>query len=217
MEPAANNIASTMTLSQAITQRRTVKQFDPEHQLSAAEFDTLLHHASLAPTSFNIQHWRFVRISDRALRAEMCRAAWNQEQVVQASELLVITADIKAWEKSPERYWRNADADTQSMVVGMLGDFYRDREWLQRDEAIRSAAFAAQNLMLSARAMGYDSCPMIGFEQDAVAQLINLPADHLVVMLLAIGKAAADPAPRAGQLTLAELVLNNGFPAATSI
>ena len=64
--------------------------------------------------------------------------------------------------------------------------------------------------------MGYDSCPMIGFEPDAVAQLINLPADHLVVMLLAIGKAAAEPAPRAGQLALAELVLNNHFPAASS-
>lgn len=206
-----------MELSQVITQRRSVKQFDPAHQLSAEEFETLISQAALAPTSFNLQHWRFVRISDPALRANICSAAWDQVQVVQASELLVITADIKAWEKNPERYWRNADTDTQSMVVTMLTEFYQGRECLQRDEAIRSAAFAAQNLMLSAKDMGYDSCPMIGFEQDAVAQLINLPADHLVVMLLAIGKAAADPAPRAGQLTLAELVLNNRFPAATSI
>lgn len=200
-----------MVLGQVITQRRTVKQFDPEHQLSKEEFETLLHHAMLAPTSFNLQHWRFVRISDRALRADICRAAWDQIQVLQASELLVVTADSKAWEKSPERYWRNTDADTQAMVVGMLTEFYQGREWLQRDEAIRSAAFAAQNIMLSARAMGYDSCPMIGFDQKAVAKLINLPADHVVVMLLAIGKAAVEPAPRAGQLPMAEVLINNYF------
>jgi nitroreductase len=95
----------------------------------------------LAPTSFNIQHWRFVRISDPQLRADICRAAWGQTQVVQASELLVVTADTMAWDKSPERYWRNTDADTQAMVVGMLTEFYQGREWMQRDEAIRSAAF----------------------------------------------------------------------------
>jgi len=200
-----------MELSQVITQRRTVKQFDPAHQLSAKEFETLISQAVLAPTSFNLQHWRFVRISDPALRADICSAAWDQVQVVQASELLVITADIKAWEKSPKRYWQNADTETQAMVVTMLTEFYQGREWIQRDEAIRSAAFAAQNLMLSAKNMGYDSCPMIGFDADAVGALIKLPADHLIVMLLAIGKAAAEPAPRAGQLSLSDVLIDNRF------
>ena len=200
-----------MDLSQVITQRRSVKQFDPDHQLSAEEFATLVGQAVLAPTSFNIQHWRFVRISDPVLRANICSAAWDQVQIVQASELLVICADTKAWEKSPERYWHNTDAETQALVVGMLTEFYQGREWLQRDEAIRSGAFAAQNIMLTAKAMGYDSCPLIGFDQDEVAKLIHLPADHLVVMLLAIGKAAAEPAPRAGQLPMTELLVDNRF------
>lgn len=200
-----------MDLYQAISQRRSVKHFDPDHQLSAEEFDLLLHQASLAPTSFNIQHWRFVRIADPALRRDICAAAWDQVQVVEASELLVITADIKAWEKAPGRYWRNTDAQTQELVVNMLTEFYQGRDELQRDEAIRSGAFAAQNVMLAAKAMGYDSCPLIGFDQEAVATLINLPTDHLVVMLLAIGKGVAAPAPRAGQLALAELLVTNRF------
>ena len=201
-----------MELHQAIAQRRTVKQFDPHHRLSEEEFETLINQAMLAPTSFNLQHWRFVRKEDSTLRADMCTAAWGQVQVEQASELLVITADIKAWEKSPARYWQNVDAETRSMVVDMLTEFYRGRESLQRDEAIRSAAFAAQNLMLSARAMGYDSCPMIGFDADAVGQLIKLPADHLIVMLLAIGKAAAQPQARGGQLARQDVLLSNRFP-----
>ena len=59
--------------------------------------------------------------------------------------------------------------------------------------------------------MGYDSCLMIGFDPDTVAQLIHLPADHLVVMLLAIGRAAAEPPPRGGQLSIDELLINNRF------
>lgn len=59
--------------------------------------------------------------------------------------------------------------------------------------------------------MGYDFCPMIGFDPDAVAQLIHLPADHLIVMLLAIGRAAAEPAPRGGQLPIDELLIDNRF------
>ena len=65
--------------------------------------------------------------------------------------------------------------------------------------------------MLAARAMGYDSCPMDGFDFDAVARLINLPDDHLITMMVAIGKATQAPWPKPGQLPLAEVVVNNRF------
>ena len=58
--------------------------------------------------------------------------------------------------------------------------FHEGREWLQRDEAQRSIGMAMQTLMLAAKAIGYDSCPMIGFDIDKVAELINLPSDYVV-------------------------------------
>ncbi|BFM13202.1 nitroreductase family protein [Simiduia litorea] len=202
-----------MVLQQLIQQRRSVKQFEPSYTLSNTEITQLLEDAIHAPTSFNLQHWRFVRISDPALRKAIRAVAWDQAQVTDASELFVIAADVKAWEREPERYWASADSEKRSILLGMIDEFYRGREWIQRDEAIRSGAFAAQNMMLSAKSLGLDSCPMIGFNQEAVAKLINLPADHVIVMMVAVGKAAGDAWPRGGQLPLSELVFDNQFSA----
>ncbi len=200
-----------MLLQQAITDRRSVKHYDPDHRLSDADVETLVNNAILAPSSFNIQHWRFVRVTDTDLRRELRTHAWDQAQVTDASELFVITADVNAWQKQPERYWRHTDADTQNTIVGMLTDFYQGREWIQRDEAIRSGAFAAQNLMLSAKAMGLDSCPMIGFDQEKVSELIRLPEDHVIVMMVAVGLAKTPARPRGGQLSVTEVMVKNRF------
>lgn len=197
----------------AIQNRRSVKQFDSEARLSDTEVKTLFEAARLAPTSFNIQHWRFVHVTDRQLRTELQAAAWGQSQVTDASELIVICADVQAWQKAPERYWQETDPAQRDRIVTMLGNFYRGREWLQRDEAIRSGALAAQNLMLTAQALGYDACPMIGFDFDQVAKLIQLPEDHVLVMMLAIGKAKAPAWPRSGALAEDEVVIKNRFVA----
>ncbi|HBD10808.1 MAG TPA: nitroreductase family protein, partial [Porticoccaceae bacterium] len=186
--------------------------FDSSHVMPVAMVKKLFSSVILSPTSFNIQHWRFVRIRDAELRKQIHPLAMDQIQVLEASELLAITADVQAWQKHPERYWRNADTETRKILVDLLLDFYRGREWMQRDEAIRSGAFAAQNLMLAAKAMGYDSCPMIGFDQEGVARLINLPEDHVIVMLLAIGKAIAPAQPRGGQIEVSEILITDRFP-----
>jgi len=202
---------STMETLTAIQRRRAVKQFDPETRLRPTEIATLFEAARLAPTSFNIQHWRFVHVTEPALRAQLRAAAWDQAQVTEASELIVICSDVQAWQKAPERYWREAEPAQRERIVAMLGDFYRDRDWLQRDEAIRSGALAAQTLMLAAQELGYDACPMIGFDFNQVAELIRLPADHVIVMMVAIGKAKAPAWARGGQLAQDEVVIANRF------
>ena len=160
----------------AIYQRRAVKQFDPEHRLSPEEEARLLEAAIQAPTSFNIQHWRFVIVRDPELRQRMRRQFGNdQAQMTDASLLVIVTADVKAWQKDPQRYWRNAPPQVADLLVNWMGPFHEGREWLQRDEAQRSIGMAMQTIMLAAKAMGYDSCPMIGFDIDKVAELINLP------------------------------------------
>lgn len=93
----------------------------------------------------------------------------------------------------------------------MIHDFYHGKEQLQRDEALRSVGILAQTTMLAAKAMGYDSCPMIGFDADKVAELVNLPEDHLVGMMLSIGKATEAAWPKGGQLPLNEILVQNQF------
>ena len=196
----------------AIEQRRAVKAFDPDHRLTAEEERKLLHAAIQAPTSFNIQHWRFVILRDPELRRRIRTEFGNdQAQMTDASLLVLMTADVKAWAKDPGRYWKNAPQEVADLLVGWMGPFHEGREWLQRDEAQRSIGMAMQTLMLAAKAMGYDSCPMIGFDIDKVAELIDLPDDHVMGPMVAIGKGTRKTWPKPGQLSLDEIVFENGF------
>jgi nitroreductase len=200
-----------MDTFEAINTRRSIRHFDPSHRFTPAELDQLVTLAMQTPSSFNIQHWPLVNVTDPALRQQIRAAAWDQAQVTEASLLFVITADVKAWAKNPARYFRNAPKEASDMLVPMIGPFYEGKEQLQRDEALRSVGFVAQTLMLAARAMGYDSSPMIGYDPEAVAKLIKLPDDHLVGMLLAIGKATKPAFAKPGYIEKSEMLIENRF------
>ena len=200
-----------MNTFEAITQRRAVKQFDPNHQMSKAEIEQLFSLAILSPTAFNIQNWRFVLVQNPELRNSIRSVSWNQAQVTDASLLVILCADIKSWEKEPGRYWRNASQETQDFLIPAIDNYYRGLEQVQRDEAMRSCGMAAQTLMLTAKAMGYDSCPMDGFDFAAVGNLINVPEDHVIALFVAIGKALSPAHPRGGQLALSEVLIYDKF------
>lgn len=197
----------------AIYARRAVKHFDPDHQLSEDEITRLLEATIQAPTSFNIQHWRFVLVRDPQLRAQIRAAGNDQAQMTDASLLVLLTADVKAWTKDPGRYWVNAPQEVADLLVNWMGPFHEGKEQLQRDEAQRSIGMAMQTLMLAAKAMGYDSCPMIGFDHEAVAGLVNLPEDHCIGPMVAIGKGTKAAWPKPGQLALSEVTITDRFPA----
>lgn len=171
----------------------------------------LLESAILSPTSFNMQNWRFVWVRDADKRQAIRAAAWNQAQVTDASALLVLCADLNAHAREPQRYWQEAPQPVREMIVPMIGKFYTDQPQLQRDEAMRSIGIASQTIMLAARAMGYDSNPMIGFDPKVVAEVIGLPDDHVIGLMLAIGKAVKPAMPRGGQLPLTEVLVVDSF------
>jgi nitroreductase len=194
---------------EAIRSRRAVKHYDPEHRMSDDEIERLLDLAIQSPTSFNIQNWRFVVARDPDLRRDLRAAAWDQAQVTDASIFIILCADLRAWDREPERYWREAPKAAQDMLVPMIRPFYEGKEQLQRDEAMRSCGLAGQTIMLAAKAMGYDSCPMIGFDPVKVAELIGLPEDHVIGFVIAVGKAVKPAWPKPGQLPLSEVVIHD--------
>jgi nitroreductase len=200
-----------MNVTEAIVKRRSVKAYDPHHKLTDEEIAKLISLAMLSPTAFNIQNWRFVVVTEPALRRQIRAVSWDQAQVEEASLLIVLTADLKSWAKEPARYWENASKPVQDFLVPAIGQYYDGHEQVQRDEAMRSCGMAAMTLMLAAKEMGYDTCPMDGFDFDAVAKLLNLPADHIPTMFVAVGKAAKEAWPRGGQLTMDEVVIKNKF------
>lgn len=200
-----------MQVSEAVQARRSVKWYDAEHRMPEETFRILMEHAILTPTAFNIQNWRFVRITDPEQRKSIRAVAWDQAQVTDASELLVLCFDNKAWSRRPERYWRNASQEVQNFLLPALAEYYRDKPQTERDEGMRSCGLVGQTIMLMAKELGYDSCPMDGFDYEAVARIINLPKDYDIAFMVAIGKAVKDAWPRPGQLPLDEVLIENRF------
>ncbi len=187
-----------METKEAIRARRAVKHFDPEHQMTEEEITELLSLAVLSPTAFNIQNWRFVVVRDTELRQKIRAVAWDQAQVTDTSLFIVLCADLKSWEKQPDRYWKNAPKEIQDFMLPAIDSYYR-------------GGIVAQTLMLTAKSLGYDSCPMDGFDFDEVAKLIKLPEDHVIAMFVAIGKGTKEAWPRPGQLSLDDVVIAETF------
>ena len=126
----------------AVYKRRAVKHFDSTHRLTEAEERKLLEATIQAPTSFNIQHWRFVILRDPELRARIRKEYGNdQAQMTDASLLVLFTADTKAWQKNPERYWANAPKEVSDLLVNWMGPFTPFVKWT--DYRKRSSARAS--------------------------------------------------------------------------
>lgn len=200
-----------MTAIEAIESRRSVKLYDPNHRMTEAEVARLVQLAKLAPSSFNMQNYRFVLVRDPELRKQIRSVAWDQAQVTDASLLVILCADLSAHAKNPQRYWSHAPKEVQDILVPALTPFYEGKPQLIRDEAMRSTGLAGMTLMLAARGLGYDSCPMVGFEAEAVANLINLPADYALSFMIAIGKQAKPVWPRGERLPDSEVVIEDRF------
>ena len=116
-----------------------------------------------------------------------------------------------AWNKEPGRYWKDAPKPVQDYLVPTIQQYYEGKTEVQRDEAMRSCGMAAMNLMLTAKSIGYDTCPMDGFDFDKVGDLLNLPSDHTPAMFVCVGKSIKEAMPRGGQLLLNEVFIRNQF------
>lgn len=200
-----------MNVLDAIQTRRAIKKFDPQYVMPEEEIHQLLSLALQSPTAYNIQNWRFLLVRDPAIRKQVRAAAWNQEQVTDASLLIIMCASLSSWKDRPERYWAHATPAARDFILPAIHDYYDGKSQVIRDEAMRSCGLAGQTIMLAAKAMGLDSCPMDGFDFEEVGKIIHLPQDHVISFMIAVGKKIQDPHPKPGQLSYEEVVKIDRF------
>ena len=197
-----------MEFSEIVQQRRSIKSYLPDKEISDAELKELMQEVVLSPSSFNLQHWTFIAVRDNSLKEKIQAAAWGQEQVLTCSVLLVVCGKLNAYQDAPEIY-KDTPQGIQEKVLPMIKDFYEGKDQLQRDEAIRSASLAAMVLMLAAQNRGWATVPMIGFDPEAVSKLANLRPNYIPAMLMALGYKKDDPRPRDYRRPIEEIVRMN--------
>jgi nitroreductase len=188
--------------------RHACKLFDETRPLARADLDYILEAGRLSPSSLGLEPWRFLVIEDHALRRHLRSACWNQSQITSASAVIVIKA-LKA-ELKPEtgyagRMLRRLVASEAELEEAM--EIYRGIPHQSRAAwSVAQCHIAAADMMLAAAALGIDSCPMGGFEPEAVAQLLGIDLGQFeIALLLALGY-RAQPQPTRHRLALSELV-----------
>ena|SRR5579875_39687 len=180
------------SLAQAIRERRSTPSFTGE-PVPASDLRQILDAGLHAPSGYNMQPWRFVVVQAPENRKRLRAASYNQAKVEEASAVIVACGDRDGWRKDLDEMLRlgraggmpeGYAAQAAQSVPAYLSSFSPDqmKGWLNKQVIL-----AFTSMMLMAEALGYDTAPMEGFEEDKVCEMLRLPISYTVVALLAIG------------------------------
>lgn len=181
-----------------IKERRSVRYYDPSVKIPEGEMLAILEEATLAPSGNNLQPWRFLVVNDPEQKQKLLPIAFNQQQVVDASAVIVVLGDKNAFEESnrDDICQKAVEAgymseETKNGMLKMMKGFYgAASEQSLKESLLIDASLASMQLMLVAKARGYDTVPMLGFNAEELRKTFKIP-DHLIIaLMLPIGKAA---------------------------
>ncbi|MGF7033624.1 nitroreductase [Paenibacillus mucilaginosus] len=183
--------------------RRSVKSYDPEVKISREEMTDILEGATRAPSSVNAQPWRFVVIESQEGKEKLAPLArFNQTQVLTSSAVIAVFADMNNAEYLDEIYGKMVELgympqDVKDMQLKAIKNYYDQLPAADlRDVNFIDAGLVSMQLMLVARAHGYDTNPIGGYEKDKIAEAFGLDQErYQPIMLISIGKAAKEGYP----------------------
>ncbi|KAF0821099.1 MULTISPECIES: nitroreductase family protein [unclassified Cytobacillus] len=181
-----------------ITGRRSIRNYDPTVKISREEMAEILEEASLAPSSVNLQPWRFVVIDSKEGKETLAPLAkFNQRQVGTSAAVIAVFVDMKSEVFIEEIYDTAVEkgympAEVRDQQVPSIKGYFENMTFEQKKEMnLIDAGLVSMQLMLAARAHGYDTNPIGGYEKDRIAEAFDLDKErYYPVMLISIGKAA---------------------------
>jgi nitroreductase len=201
--------------SQLVKERRSVRHYDKGFKMSKEELKSLLEEATLAPSSGNMQPWKFMVIDDQALKEQLLPIANNQQQVADASAVIAILADLEFVKQVEKIYSSAVDAgymakEVKEKLVANITNMLANMDaGVIKEVALFDSGLVSMQLMLSAKARGYDTVPMAGFDKIKFAEAFNIPERYAPVILIAIGKAAT-PGHPSTRLPVEDVAFWNG-------
>lgn len=183
-----------MDFMQLVKERRSANNFLSDQQITKEDLNELFEIVKLAPSAFNLQHTKYITVIDKAMKEKIREAANGQYKVISSSAVIIVLGDKKAFQQASEIYaglnmLGVVNKQEYDQMVCDTVSFYESRgHEFQRDEAIRNASLSAMLFMMAAKEKGWDTCPMIGFDSEAVKSIVNIDEQHEVVLMITIGK-----------------------------
>jgi len=185
-----------MEFRDILEKRRAVNFFDPDKEVSMDLVRQLVDMAAKAPSSFNLQPWSLMVLTDPQDKMRLRRLAMDQPKITEAPVVFMVLADRDGWKKGHKFVEKNFEQMVKAGAMsqeqyGWFTDtchkLYGQTQEKQQAFACKNAGFFAMALMFAAKELGLDSHPMDGFDHDAVRKEFNIPDNYWIPLLLAIG------------------------------
>lgn len=204
----------TNSFMQAMTFRHACKKFDSTRHISAVDFQQILEFGRLSPSSFGMEHWRFIVVQTPELREKLREVCWGQAQITDSSHVVVIvakTAAVKPYTDYVKHMFDRRGLPQEAR------DAYLDRYAAHQEHEVapymstfawasKQCYIALANMMTGAASLGVDSCPIEGFSKAGLETLLGLDtAQEEAVVVVAFGYRAGEQTPVLRQ-PLADLV-----------
>lgn len=209
------NAGKEVPFFQVLGERRSVRKYDNSVRIPEEELLEMLEIAAKAPSSANLQPWRFMVVTDEELKQKLVPIAFNQSQVAEASAVIIVMADLQMYTLADEIYGSAVSAGymTEEVKGQMVANYSNMYASLPEDRLRELVAFdtglVAMQLMLTARAKGYDTVPMGGYNRDQAKELLGISDRYLPTLMLPIGKAMTEGHPST-RLPIKQIVSFNG-------
>ncbi|MFJ6210924.1 nitroreductase family protein [Lysinibacillus sp. NPDC092081] len=183
-----------MEFAKVIDKRRSANNFIEGIKMSEEDIRSILEDVKFAPSAFNLQHANYIVVLDEEKKEQVREVAYGQYKVHSASAVILVLGDKEAYKNTANLNQGMVDlsiinACELENLVDENTKFYEERgEEFKKEEAIRNASLSAMLFMLAAKNRGWDTCPMIGFDQQQMRALFNVPETHEIALMITIGK-----------------------------
>ncbi|MBS2969259.1 nitroreductase family protein [Metabacillus sp. KIGAM252] len=189
-------------------ERTSVRHYDKSESISKEDLTDILESAVKAPSAWNLQHWNFLVFHSAESKERLLPIAYSQNQIVESSAVVAILGDLEANKNTDQVYNPLVDAgymskEIKETLAGQINGAYTNPVYA-RDAAYSNASLAAMQLMLAAKAKGFDTCAIGGFNGEELIKEFKVSERYVPVMLISIGK-AAKPAHKSDRINLDQL------------
>ncbi|MER2059810.1 MAG: nitroreductase family protein [Niallia sp.] len=184
-------------LEQVMKSRKSVRVYDATYKIDKKELEEIIEIATSAPSSSNLQSWRFIVIQDQEIKKELRAIGNNQAQIEDSSAIIAVLGDTEAYRNVEEIYKQNVslgymDQSIADRTINNTQNLYPNLpKHTLAQIASYDAGLISMQILLLAKERGYDSVVMGGFDKSAFAKRFELPENEFPITLIAIGKAEA--------------------------
>jgi nitroreductase len=190
-------------------ERSSVRLYQKNKEIPNETLYKILEMAGKAPSAWNLQHWRFLVVTAKEQKEKLFPIAYNQKHVLDASAVVIILGDTEADKVAPEVF-EKAPEEARNLLLKNINSAYSQGRPLGEKEALKNASLGAMQLMLAAKALGIDSCPMSGFDHEAIIPAFGIPERFIPVMMITLGYADG-PAKPTDRFDVKRLVMHEKF------